>query len=69
MWKVTIEAKGYNRINFKFESLVDASSFIETAQNHCDENLDIRIVKFSVSLKDGKIFATVDDVEYKKEKQ
>lgn len=45
MWEVKIEAKGYNKIYFRFKGLVSASEFIETAQEHCEEKLDITIRK------------------------
>lgn len=45
MWEVKIEVKGYNRIYFKFEDLASASSFLETAQKHCEDKLEISIEK------------------------
>lgn len=45
MWRIRVEAKGYNTIYFQFESLTSALTFIETAQAHCEEKLEITIRK------------------------
>lgn len=43
MWKVRVEAEGYNRISFYFDNLALAGEFLELAQKYHKGQLDITI--------------------------
>lgn len=45
MWEIKIETENYNKLYFKFKTLKSATSFIETAQEHCNDRLEITITK------------------------
>ena len=45
MWEIKIETKNYDKLYFKFKTLKSATSFIETAQAHCNDRLEITITK------------------------